>query len=316
MGYIEAATTHPVLTYGGSFLFSCAKDAVFCATASSPDTTGSSYRKMWLNGQVGNKSYIPYILKNQNNKQWGTPGAAGADAGAGYAGQYTGASAGSRGNLYPYPIILKPENKYLSLQTGKYIGAFNIDMYYSTKTDIDPNVLCSANRPYYAQHEGLVPYTIFATVQSSCNSYVNGGGDIVFPKDISLADMPVKSADIRVYCSDGVKYDIGWNQGNSPVSGRRGMKCSTPDKCNNAVVQYDVFKDPGAKVVWGSKWGDKNSIWSGEDNDNYTAYVAVYKDQSYPPAGTYKDTVVATVMMTYSPNDYPAPPGWNPWDGN
>jgi len=315
IGDIEAATIHPVLTYGGSFLFSCAKDAVFCATASSPDTTGSSYRKMWLNGQVGSKSYIPYIVENGDNKQWGIPGAAGADAGAGYAGLYTAAA--GKMNLYLYPILLKPSDSYLSLQTGKYIGTFNIEVYYSTNTDLDPNSLCSAGtRPPSAGHDGPKTYTIFGTAKSSCNSHVDGGGNIVFPKDISLADMPVMSASIQVSCSDGVSYDIGWDQGNSPVSGRRGMKCSTPDKCNSSVVQYDVFKDAAATQVWGNKWGDKNSIWSGANDGHYTAYVAVYKDQSYPPAGTYKDTVVATVMVTSAPSDTPVPPGWNPWDGN
>jgi len=317
VGPIEAAALHPQLTYDSFMGVNCdGREANWCAMMSSPNAAAessappSNSHKMWLNGQIGNSAYIPFILKTNDNKTWGVPGAAGSNAGNGFPGY---SAPGGRGQLFPYHVTLTPNDKYLNLKWGQYTTSFAPSLYYTFDLNVSSADLCNpATRPSSAQFFQGNPYQLIANAVSSCNSRLDGDSNIIFPKDISLDKMPVMSANIEVSCAEGVKYDIGWSQGNSPTNGRRGMKCSTADKCNNAVVQYDVFKDAAGKsLVWGNTWSDKNSIYSGEGNKTYPVYVAVYKDQPYPPAGTYKDTVVATIMVTYSPEGGVQPP--MPW---
>ncbi|MVV50074.1 SCPU domain-containing protein [Pseudomonas sp. PB120] len=144
---------------------------------------------------------------------------------------------------------------------------------------------------------GTTPLTVNLTVANDCT---------ITAPNISFGSAPVISAftavtgqTINLACTKGSAYTVGLDDGQQPVGigGRRRMVSG------GNFLAYDIFKGAGT-TRWGSVGSARRASSDAEINPgngqgtgsqifNYNAKI--YTDQTTPPAGTYKDSVILDV---------------------
>ena len=148
-----------------------------------------------------------------------------------------------------------------------------------------------------AQHSVLAAtatanVTVSATVASNCTIT---GGALAFgsydPLVTNASDAKDGSGTFTVACTKGavgVTIDLG--QGQNYAGGRRMIAGSD-------AVTYQLYSDSGRTTVWGSTSGGSTLAVSAPTSKapvTYTVYGRITGGQDVP-AGSYADTVVATV---------------------
>jgi len=108
-----------------------------------------------------------------------------------------------------------------------------------------------------------------------------------------------QSGEIVIRCTKGASgITVGLGNGsNNSGSQRRMTNASDPA----AILDYEVFKESSRTSVWGP--GDGGSVRSGPDMDGTGSNVTVTMYGRIPPhqlqatAGTYRDTLVSTILF-------------------
>jgi spore coat protein U-like protein len=96
---------------------------------------------------------------------------------------------------------------------------------------------------------------------------------------------------VIVACTKGATATIGLGLGSNASGSVRRMKDSGTN-----YITYELYQDSGRSTVWGTAGGALLSPGAAPSKvaRNFTVYGRVASDQDVP-AGTYNDTVVATV---------------------
>ena len=134
--------------------------------------------------------------------------------------------------------------------------------------------------------------TVSATVSTSCSIT---GGSLAFgeydPVVVNASDPKDGSGTFSVACTKGaagVTIDLG--QGLNYSGGRRMI-------AGSEHVAYELYSDSGYTTVWGSTSGGSTVALAAPSSKaavDYTVYGRIAGGQDVA-AGTYNDTVVATV---------------------
>jgi len=128
---------------------------------------------------------------------------------------------------------------------------------------------------------------VSASVVSNC---LLSAQNINFGSQGSLRANVDSTGQITATCTPQTTYSIGLSNGNTGISpAARKMTLSA------AFVTYGLYQDAARSQVWGSTSGTNTVAGTGLGSAlNYTVYGRV-PAQATPGAGTYTDTVVATV---------------------
>lgn len=135
------------------------------------------------------------------------------------------------------------------------------------------------------------PFQVKATVINDCLISAN---DIVFPVSGVLATTIAATGTVTAKCTQGSSYTITLNAGTgtgSTITSRRMTRLTGTQQ-----VQYQLHQNASYTLPWGNGTGGTTGVaGTGTGlNQNYTVYARVLP-QTTPVAGTYVDTITATV---------------------
>lgn len=141
-------------------------------------------------------------------------------------------------------------------------------------------------------------FKVKIVIKESCTISTTAPTDVDFgtvTRDSATANYDA-AGKLNVNCSDGTPYAIGLTGGanstgtaSSPVAGDRRMKHASLTE----YVPYDLYQDASRATFWGNTTASKLS----GTGTGASVAVPVYgrlTDVNFP-AGTYEDTVTATV---------------------
>jgi spore coat protein U-like protein len=96
---------------------------------------------------------------------------------------------------------------------------------------------------------------------------------------------------VTVACTKGATATIGLGLGSNPLASVRRMKDATTN-----FLTFELYQDAGRTTVWGNAGAGLLSTGAAPSKTarNFTVYGRVASNQDIP-AGSYNDTVVATV---------------------
>ena len=108
---------------------------------------------------------------------------------------------------------------------------------------------------------------------------------------LSATNTDSTGGSVTITCTKGATANIGLDNGANNSSGQRRMKDAATDYLN-----YFLFSDAGRTTAWGNATGSWFSAPAAPDKTArpYTVYGRITAGQDVP-AGTYNDTVIATV---------------------
>lgn len=137
---------------------------------------------------------------------------------------------------------------------------------------------------------GAFPFTATAVVAPRCSAYVTT--DLDFGSIAGSINRNVDSiATLSMACTNRTAWNVGLGDGLNAANGVRRMKHST----SAIYINYGLYHDSARSIQWGSTVG--TDVLSGIGNGNtqtLTVYGRVPTGQT-PIAGSYSDTVVATI---------------------
>lgn len=144
--------------------------------------------------------------------------------------------------------------------------------------------------PYAANQTASL--TVSATVTNNCT--VSTSALAFAPYDPVVANATANldgSGAVTVACTKGAAPTIGLGTG----SGASGNTRRLSDGAGNYLT-YDIYKDSGRSVSWSSSGGGvlTTTAATSKAARDFTVYGRVAGNQDVP-AGSYSDTVVATV---------------------
>jgi spore coat protein U-like protein len=150
-----------------------------------------------------------------------------------------------------------------------------------------------------------LPLSAFAATETSnmavsvdiTNSCTISAGALAFGSYDPVAGTQVDgTADLTVACTEGSTNGITLGQGANADSGSSDaapLRRMTDGSSN--FLSYALFSDSGRSTVWGNTVGtDVDYVAADSSSATVTVYGRIAAAQS-APAGTYTDTVVATI---------------------
>jgi len=325
MGHIEPASMRQQ-TVSGTVYISCnnmpdsspVKYALMVDSNDNMDRIAapSGFHKLWLNGLSGgvNQTNIPFnFYIPDSNTPWGSPTSMGVANGACITGIITTSpTIGPDGpsNVYDGKSAVSFDARtaptLLDVPGGNYSAPFHMTIRGNSSPGISPDILCTgADNPYPGTVLGTGDFTVSVTAAASaCSSATVNNID--FLKHYSLSDVAPAVGTVQVTCSAGVKYELGWDQGQHPTpgGGPRRMQCGDSSKCGGHTIDYDLYRNQSGTLPWGRQWNTgavSDPVVSDGHPKLYNVYARIYPGQSTPPPGVYRDTVVATTLIMASP---------------
>ena len=136
-------------------------------------------------------------------------------------------------------------------------------------------------------------FNVTLTITSTCDIHTGAATDVAFGSVASTAVNTDASGNLIVNCTPNTAYSIGLGFGlNGSDVNTRAMKTGS------VAVPYQLYKASGrtAADIWGTTTGGSGNVLSGTGtggNQNVPVYGRV--PSANFAAGTYSDTVVATV---------------------
>lgn len=129
------------------------------------------------------------------------------------------------------------------------------------------------------------------TVTATCDIHTSAPTDVNFGTVASTAtNVQSTGGVITANCTSGTAYSIGLGNGSNFSTTRRMIKGTTD------YVAYGLYRDSARTLAWGTTTGAGGDVYTGTGsgaNQAITVYGLVPSANS--PAGSYSDTVVATV---------------------
>lgn len=236
-----------------------------------------------LGFKIWSPQFGPILSKNDNSLP--TVGFAWAPV-AGLAGTSLSYGAG------PYQLAFLPLGSQDQVAAGTYTGTFNFIIYQQDNYSGPPINNCANQASTSISNAGTINLTV--TVQKNC--LLEGLSDVDFGRmgGADAMKQPVSSTgSLSIRCTSKLPYFVKLDNGLNSVSGQRRMK-STDGK---SFIPYKLCLDVGCNTPWAT---DPLPVGAG-NMVNLPQKVPVYGKLTpltvMPSAGTYQDTVVATVTF-------------------
>lgn len=128
-----------------------------------------------------------------------------------------------------------------------------------------------------------------ATLDASCNV---SSGNVGFGSVGALSANVDATGSVSVQCTNTTPYRISLNWGLGAGAGPLSRRMTGP---SSNVVAYTIYRDAGRTQEWGNTLGTTTVDSTGTGStQTHTGYARV-APQTTPPAGSYSDTIIATV---------------------
>ena len=114
--------------------------------------------------------------------------------------------------------------------------------------------------------------------------------------DVNAAAPLEGTGSVTVACTDGFSVTVTLDEGATPNVGSSGITPLREMTFNAEVLTYKLFSDSGRTTVWGDDVASDVAFTGTGDGVALTIFGSVDPGQNIP-AGTYNDTVVATVVF-------------------
>jgi len=133
-----------------------------------------------------------------------------------------------------------------------------------------------------------ITFTATATISNSCNVSATS---VNFGSFANLNSAVSGTGTVIVQCTNGSPYNVGLNAGtgtDATVSARLMTKGSY-------TITYSLYQNSAHTTVWGSTIGTNTVSGTGTGSNQSITVYGLVPVQTPPAAGTFTDTVVATV---------------------
>ncbi|MFT4256541.1 MAG: spore coat U domain-containing protein [Pseudoxanthomonas sp.] len=137
-------------------------------------------------------------------------------------------------------------------------------------------------------------FSVTITINESCEFSGAAADDVDFG-DVDRSTAATATGNLYVTCTDGTPYTIALDNG-SHASGSAITEYSRQMALGTVYVPYGLYTDSGYSELWGD--GTNGSVAESEgtgDQQTFPVYAAVTAASTDVAAGTYTDTVTATI---------------------
>jgi len=138
-------------------------------------------------------------------------------------------------------------------------------------------------------------FQVRIVITESCDIQAVAASDIDFGTLARSTGAPVDAqGTLEVNCSNGTPYTIGMNSGDNATSTTAAADNRRMSDGSNNFVAYGLYRDAGRQDFWGEVIGTNTLAGTGTAS---TQTVPVYGRvlSTNAPAGSYSDTVIATI---------------------
>jgi spore coat protein U-like protein len=144
--------------------------------------------------------------------------------------------------------------------------------------------------------------TVTATINGNCLITANPMSFGVYDPVSANATSPLPGqTTIAVTCTLGDETTVTLGQGNNPFSGSTDAAPSrqmvATVNATSYFLKYSLTQDSGGNTTWGNTSGTGEGYLGTGSAGSLTVYGAVAPGQNSLPAGTYSDSVVATITF-------------------
>jgi|SRR5579883_268704 len=136
-----------------------------------------------------------------------------------------------------------------------------------------------------------ITFNVTITVTSTCDIHTGPTTNVAFGSVASTATAVPATGTLTVNCTSATPYTVALDNG---LHGGAGPVRAMQSGSN--TVSYQLYQDSAHSQVWGSTTGSSGNVYAGTGNgtaQSLTVYGLVSSANS--PAGSYSDTVTATV---------------------
>jgi spore coat protein U domain-containing protein, fimbrial subunit CupE1/2/3/6 len=165
-------------------------------------------------------------------------------------------------------------------------------MRLSTKTLLATALLACCSQAFAATD--TAQFQVQIVITESCDIQAVAASNIDFSTQARNTGAPVDAAGtLQVNCSSGTPYSIGLGAGlNSTAAAASANNRRMINGTN--FVPYGLYRDAGRTLFWGNVIGTDTIAGTGNAS-NQSIQVFGRVPSTNVPAGTYVDTVIATV---------------------
>ncbi|KRG67477.1 hypothetical protein ABB27_09665 [Stenotrophomonas terrae] len=138
-------------------------------------------------------------------------------------------------------------------------------------------------------------FQVRIVITESCDIQAVAASDIDFGTLTRSTGTPVDAqGTLEVNCSNGTPYTIGMNSGANATSTTAAADNRRMSDGSNNFLAYGLYRDAGRQNFWGDVVGTDTLAGTGSAS---TQTVPVYGrvPSTDAPAGSYSDTVIATI---------------------
>jgi spore coat protein U-like protein len=133
-----------------------------------------------------------------------------------------------------------------------------------------------------------ISFTITATISNFCTISAT---NLNFGTVANLSTSVAGTSSITLQCTNGDAYSVGLNAG----SGSGATIASRLMTYGPYTVTYSLYQNSSHSAVWGTTIGTNTVSGTGSGGNQTLTVYGLVPAQTAPAAGTYNDTVVATV---------------------
>ncbi len=149
----------------------------------------------------------------------------------------------------------------------------------------------------FAQSPQTANLTVTATVTGSCSITAGTLALTYDPVVTNLASAATGSTTLAVACTSGTNGTITLGQGLTPLSTSTDAVPVRQAANGTNLLTYYLYQDAVNSHVWGNT-AASGEVYPGTGTQgSVTVYGAIPAAQTTVPAGTYSDTVVATITF-------------------
>jgi spore coat protein U-like protein len=134
------------------------------------------------------------------------------------------------------------------------------------------------------------PFTVSATVIKNC---LVTASPLNFGSSVGLLTSVVNATTtLGMQCTYGTAYNVGLDaglNGGGSINARKMMLGANS-------IAYQLYQDSARTTVWGNTIGTNTVSGTGNGNTQSVTVYGSVPAQTTPPAGTYSDTIMVTVM--------------------
>ncbi|HEY0200769.1 MAG TPA: spore coat U domain-containing protein, partial [Burkholderiaceae bacterium] len=164
----------------------------------------------------------------------------------------------------------------------------------SVRWGVLPMLVLSSAAGAYAATDSTT-FKVKITITESCDIHTTAATDVDFGSHARSTGLWDAAGNLVVNCSQGTPYNIGLNEGLNSTA----VTASATNRrmaLGGNYVPYGLYRDSGRTQFWGNVIGTDALTGTGTAaNVNVPVYGRVPSASTNVPAGTYVDTVTATI---------------------